>query len=441
MWVSNLACSVRELSGARCVGRVSEVVGLRLTVSGLERMLGVGARCRVRRSSGSVVGEVVGVDRRGTHLLPYGDWAGVGPGAEVEYLPNVGGINPGPGWIGRVVNALGQPVDDRGPLPLGARERPLQASAPSAFTRRPVGGRIETGIKALDVFAPLCLGQRMGIFAGSGVGKSTMLSMLARQAEADVVVVALVGERGREVRDFIENALGEEGMRRSVLVVATGDEAPLMRRQAALTATSVAEAFRDQGVNVLLMVDSVTRFAHAHREIGLSLGEPPVARGYPPTVFSELPRLLERAGPGGEGQGNITALYTVLMDGDDLHDPIVDAVRGTLDGHIHLSRRVAERGRYPAVDVEKSLSRMLPNCHSEAENQVMIALRRAISRYGEMEELIRLGVYKFGTDATLDHAIRVAEGAEEYLQQSTHARVSRQEAFDALECILNDRGR
>ncbi|QFT47365.1 Flagellum-specific ATP synthase [Roseivivax sp. THAF40] len=436
--ISNLASAVSELSGSRCVGRVSEVVGLRLTVVGLERILGVGARCRVHRSGDSVIGEVIGVDKRGSHLLPFGDWGGVGPGAEVECLPGVGTLRPGPEWVGRVINALGQPIDSLGPLAQGTSERPLHAEAPSPFHRRAVGARIETGIKALDVFAPLCRGQRMGIFAGSGVGKSTLMSMLTRQAETDVVVVALVGERGREVRDFVENALGEEGMRRAVLVVATGDEAPLMRRQAAFTATSVAESFRDQGANVLLMVDSVTRFAHAHREIGLSLGEPPAARGYPPTVFSLLPQLLERAGPGGEGQGNITALYTVLMDGDDPNDPIVDAVRGTLDGHIHLSRRVAERGRFPAIDVEKSLSRMLPHCHSDQENEIMLQMRRALSRYGEMEDLVRLGVYKAGTNALVDQSIKIAEKAEEALRQGTHSRVSTLEAFSEFSEILKD---
>ncbi|MHA6327014.1 FliI/YscN family ATPase [Roseivivax sp. CAU 1753] len=438
MSISNLASAVREVTTVRCVGRVSEVVGLRATVVGLERILGVGSRCRIRKASESVLGEVVAVDRRGSHLLPFGDWTGVGPGAEVEHLPTHGGIRPGRGWIGRVINALAEPIDDRGPLPQDAPEKPLHARVPSPFKRRAVGARIETGIKVVDVFAPLCQGQRMGVFAGSGVGKSTLLSMMTRQAEADVVVVALVGERGREVRDFIGNALGKEGMARAVLVVATGDEAPLMRRQAALTATSVAEAFRDAGQNVLLLVDSVTRFAHAHREIGLSLGEPPAARGYPPTVFSQLPQLLERAGPGGEGQGNITALYTVLMDGDDPNDPIVDAVRGTLDGHILLSRRVAERGRFPAVDIEKSLSRMLPHCHSTAENELMLELRRAISRYGEMEDLVRLGVYKSGTDAVLDQSIRIAERAEEYFQQSIEARVPSKEVFTAIDSLLNE---
>ncbi len=428
------------MRSVRRVGRVREVVGLRLTVEGLEAVLGVGDLCLVHAPKGPVMSEVIGIDRKGAHLLPFGDWTGVGPGSEVEYLADGLVMHPGPGWIGRVLNALALPIDGKGPLPLDGPDQTHHARVPSPFLRRAVGKRLETGVKAIDVFAPLCRGQRMGLFAGSGVGKSTLLSMLTRHAEADVIVVGLVGERGREVRDFIENTLGAEGMRRAVLVVATGDEAPLMRRQAAETATHIAEAFRNQGADVLLMVDSITRYAHAHREIGLSLGEPPAARGYPPTVFSKLPKLLERAGPGTDGQGNITAFYTVLMDGDDMNDPVVDAVRGTLDGHVHLSRTFAERGRYPAVDIEKSLSRMLPHCHSDAENDIMLRIRRAMSRHSEMEDLIQLGIYKAGTDPALDQAIKIAVAAEEVLKQSVSAAVPSQEAFVDFERVLKENG-
>ena len=292
----------------------------------------------------------------------------------------------------------------------------------------------------MDIFAPLCTGQRMGIFAGSGVGKSTLMSMLARRGEADVIVVCLVGERGREVQDFLKHALGPEGLARSVVVAATGDAAPLLRRQAAWTATTVAEALRDEGLNVLMMLDSVTRFAQAQREIGLSLGEPPAARGYPPTVFAELPQLLERTGPGTEGQGDITALYTVLVDGDDLNDPVADAVRGILDGHLVLSRRVAERGRYPAIDLERSLSRMLPDCHSPAENAVLTAARSALGRYGEMEDLIRIGAYKSGADPATDRSVAVATGAETFLTQSRDSHVATGQAFEGLHAILSEAG-
>jgi flagellum-specific ATP synthase len=266
------------------------------------------------------------------------------------------------------------------------------------------------------------------------------MSILARRAEADVIVVGLVGERGREVQDFIRNALGPEGMARSVIVAATGDTAPLMRRQAAATATAVAEALRDRGMHVLLMIDSVTRFAQAQREIGLSLGEPPAARGYPPTVFAELPQLLERSGPGAEGQGDITALYTVLVDGDDMNDPVADSVRGILDGHLILSRRVAERGRYPAVDLERSLSRMLPDCHDAAENAVLGAVRSAIGRYADIEELVRIGAYQTGTDPETDQAIAIAEATERYLAQPREEAVSVDDAFAGLTEILRAAG-
>jgi flagellum-specific ATP synthase len=438
--ISDLAARVEEIAQPRLTGRVREIVGLRLTAAGLDRQLSIGARCRIHGRGGPVMGEVVGVDARGTHLLPFGDWGGVRRGDAVQALPRNTGISPGPGWIGRTVNALGQPVDGKGPLPAGRVQRGFRALAPSAFDRRAVGRRIETGVRVLDVFAPVCRGQRMGIFAGSGVGKSTMLASLARRADADVIVVGLVGERGREVRDFIEETLGPEGMARSVLVVATSDEAPLMRRQAALTATAVAESFRDAGQHVLLMLDSVTRFAHAHREIGLSLGEPPTARGYPPTVFSELPKLLERTGPGCEGQGDITALYTVLMDGDDLNDPIVDAVRGVLDGHIVLSRQVAEKGRYPAVDLQKSLSRMLPDCHSEAENAILAGARRAAAKFEQIEELLQIGAYKAGTDPEIDAAIRIAGALEELMHQPKGSAVTSAEAFQATQAVLEREG-
>ncbi|ETX28920.1 FliI/YscN family ATPase [Roseivivax isoporae] len=437
---STMRAAVEAVPNARRVGRVSAVIGLRLTVTGLDRALGIGTRCTVHGEAGPVPGEVVGVDAAGAHILPFGTWDGVGPGTPVEIGGAEEGLRAGPDWIGRVIDALGRPVDGRGPLPPAGRARPVRAAPPSAFARRPVGARLETGVRTLDVFAPLCHGQRMGIFAGSGVGKSTLMSMLARRAETDAIVVGLVGERGREVQDFIRTALGEEGLARSILVVATGDEAPLLRRQAAWTATAVAEALRDAGMRVLLMIDSVTRFAQAQREIGLSLGEPPAARGFPPSVFSELPQLLERAGPGSAGQGDITALYTVLVDGDDMNDPVADAVRGTLDGHLVLSRRIAERGRYPAVDLERSLSRMLPDCHSDTENAILGAARAAIARYTDMEELIRLGAYRRGTDAEVDRAILFAEAAEKFLAQGRGEATPAADAFAGLARLLDDAG-
>ncbi|WP_037256901.1 FliI/YscN family ATPase [Roseivivax halodurans] len=433
--------AAHDLPGRRITGHVSAVIGMKLTVRGIERAVGIGARCRVTPLAGpSVDGEVLGIDEAGVHLLPFGTWSGIGPGASVEVIPGGATLRPGRAWIGRVIDPLGAPLDDLGALPPAGPARPIRSAPPPAFGRRSVGSRLETGVKAMDIFAPLCTGQRMGIFAGSGVGKSTLMSMLARRGEADVIVVCLVGERGREVQDFLRHALGPEGLARSVVVAATGDAAPLLRRQAAWTATTVAEALRDEGLNVLMMLDSVTRFAQAQREIGLSLGEPPAARGYPPTVFAELPQLLERTGPGTEGQGDITALYTVLVDGDDLNDPVADAVRGILDGHLVLSRRVAERGRYPAIDLERSLSRMLPDCHSPAENAVLTAARSALGRYGEMEDLIRIGAYKSGADPATDTSVAVATGAETYLAQSRDSHVPTCDAFAGLRAILSEAG-
>ncbi len=411
-----------------------------LTVTGLERALGIGQRCWVEGANGAIMGEAVGTGPGGTQVLPFGTWDGVVVGDRVSLATGGEELRPDISWRGRVMDALGRPLDGRGPLHEGPAARRVRAGPPPAFARRRVGGRLQTGVRAMDIFTPLCRGQRMGIFAGSGVGKSSLLAMLAKRAEADVIVIGLVGERGREVQDFIQHDLGEEGMARAVLVVSTGDEPPLMRRQAAWTATTVAEHFRDAGQNVLLLIDSVTRFAMAQREIGLSGGEPPTAKGYPPTVFAELPRLMERAGPGMGEAGDITALFTVLVDGDDMNDPVADAVRGILDGHVLLDRRIAEQGRFPAVDLLGSVSRMLPDCHSEAEYDALRRARRLMTRYRDMEELIRIGAYRPGADAETDRAIRFQEPAEAFLTQRKQEFTPTAESFAALGQMLLDAG-
>ena len=345
----------------------------------------------------------------------------------------------GNGWIGRVIDPLGRPLDGKGALPRGRSAHPVRANPPDATRRARLGARIDLGVRALDLFATCRQGQRLGLFAGSGVGKSTLLSMLARHAACDVAVLALVGERGREVREFIEDDLGAEGLARSVVVIATSDQPPLMRREAAYAAMTVAENFRDQGKSVLLLMDSVTRFCLALREIGLSAGEPPATRGYPPSVFAELPRLLERAGPGlvHNGQaGQITGLFTVLVEGDDHNEPVSDAVRGILDGHVILDRRIGEAGRYPAIDILRSLSRTVPGCLSPEEAALATRARGLLAVQAEMADLVRLGAYKAGSDARVDEALRLVPKLETLLRQGRHEFTSLNDSFTHLRDIL-----
>ncbi|NEX94975.1 FliI/YscN family ATPase, partial [Caulobacter sp. 17J65-9] len=338
---------------------------------------------------------------------------------------------------------FGQPVDGLGPLPTGQAAYPLRAAPPSAHARARVGERLDLGVRAMDVFTTCCRGQRLGVFAGSGVGKSVLLSMLAREATCDAVVVGLIGERGREVREFIEETLGEAGLRRAIVVVATSDEPALKRRQAAYMTMAIAEFLRDQDLEVLCLMDSVTRFAMAQREIGLAAGEPPTTKGYTPTVFTELPKLLERAGPGpiradGSQAGPITGLFTVLVDGDDHNEPIADAVRGILDGHIVMSRSIAERGRFPAIDVLKSISRTMPGCQLPHEREIVRGAREVLSAYSNMEELIRIGAYRTGADPMVDRAIRLNPAVEDFLRQGKDEVTRLDESFAHLHSILTE---
>ena len=338
--------------------------------------------------------------------------------------------------LGRIIDPFGNPIDGRGAFGSRSCLRPVRAAAPEAATRARLGSRLDLGVRVLDVFTTCRKGQRLGLFAGSGVGKSTLLSMLARQTASDMAVIALVGERGREVREFVEDELGPEGMSRSVVVVATSDSPPLMRREAAYTAMAVAEYFRDQGQSVLLMVDSVTRFCLALREIGLSLGEPPATRGYPPSVFAELPKLLERAGPGPERTGSrpgyITGLFTVLVEGDDHNEPIADAVRGILDGHVILDRRIGESGRYPAVDILRSLSRSVPGCLSSQESELAQRARAILALHEEMADLVRLGAYRPGSDPAVDEALVLTPRIERVFRQPRDERAEAGDAFKLL---------
>ncbi len=343
------------------------------------------------------------------------------PGAEV-ILRGEAPLRVGAGWLGRVVDSRGRPMDGGPALPPGGTGRAIRAAAPAAGRRARLGPRIGLGVRAMDLFATCREGQRLGLFAASGVGKSSLLAMLARSDAFDVTVVGLVGERGRELREFVEDDLGAAGMARSVVVCATSDSSALERRDAALAAMTVAEHFRDEGLRVLLLMDSVTRFALALREIGLAAGEPPATRGYPPSVFAWLPRLLERAGPGeeradGRPAGTITAIFTVLVEGDDHDEPIADAVRGILDGHVVLDRRIGEGGRYPAVDVLRSLSRTVPGCLEPGERALAARARAALATHAEVADLVRLGAYRAGTDPAVDEAVRLVPRIEAVLRQ------------------------
>jgi flagellum-specific ATP synthase len=384
MLLEGVSQTIASLPSQQYFGRVGAILGMLVEIGGVQRNLSIGGRCVVRARDGAPIPcEVVGFRNGRTLAMPFGALTGVGLGCRVDVASVPPAVFPDRRWLGRVVNAMGEPIDGKGPIANGPVPYPLRQNPPPAHARRRVEGKIDLGIRALNTFLTCCRGQRMGIFAGSGVGKSVLLSMLARYTANDCTVIGLIGERGREVQEFIQADLGEEGLARSVVIVATSDESALMRRQAAYVTLSVAEYFRDQGDDVLCLMDSVTRFAMAQREIGLSAGEPPASKGYTPTVFVELPRLLERAGPG-TGAGSITGLFTVLVEGDDHNEPIADAVRGILDGHIVLDRRIAQRGRYPAIDILRSVSRTMPGCNNDDENRVVGKGRAILSAYEDM---------------------------------------------------------
>ncbi len=435
----HLLSEIDRLPAMALTGRVTAVKGLLIECTGIEQVLSVGARCKVQGALSAgheVICEVVGFRDQVALLMPFGSVEGVGLGAKVTVMQAASTVEPSAAWLGRIVNAFGDPIDGKGPLPKGGVPYLLRGDPPPAASRQRVGGKLDTGVRAINTFLTCCYGQRMGIFAGSGVGKSILMSMLARYSKADINIIGLIGERGREVQEFIEDDLGEDGLKRSIVVVATSSESALMRRQAAYTTLAIAEYFRDQNNEVLCLMDSVTRFAMAQREIGLSAGEPPTTKGYTPTVFAELPRLLERAGPGVVGSGNITGLLSVLVEGDDTSEPIADAVRGILDGHIVLDREIAQRGRYPAINLLKSVSRMLPDANSEEENKLIAIARRFLSTYENMAELIRLGAYRRGTDPEVDRAMQFYPQIEAFLTQREHESSNLEEGYELLAKVL-----
>lgn len=435
--LDGLRAEISALSALRNVGRVASVKGSALRVSGLSGVARLGDRVRIHTRDGPPrTGEVLQLEQASVLVLPDESADGMALGDRVSLL-GANMIAPAPDWIGRVIDPYGQPLDDR-PLLRGTQERPVRADPPAPARRRPLGQRLETGMTAFNTFLPIVKGQRMGLFAGSGVGKSMLLGHLARNMQADIVVAALIGERGRELGDFIRDVLGPEGMRRAVIVAATSDRSPLVRRRCAWTAMAVAEHFRDQGRHVLFLADSITRFAEAHREISIAAGEMPALRGYPASTAPAIMSLCERAGPGAGEAGDITALLTVLVAGSDMDEPVADILRGVLDGHVVLDRQIAERGRYPAIDLLRSVSRSLPGALDTEENALISQARRYLGSYARAETMIKAGLYVEGSDPELDQAIRIWPELDGFLGDTETG--SARNSFARLSVIMRRAG-
>lgn len=414
-------------------GRVRELTGLLIRARGLK--VGVGEICRIyEKGGGFLEAEVVGFQEEDTLLMTSGDGVGIRPGAGVRPMGERYSVTVGEEMLGRVLDDRGRPMDGKGPL--RGKRVPLISTPPSPLRRQRITEPLDLGIRAINGLVTCGKGQRLGIFAGSGVGKSVLLGMMAKFTEADMNVIALVGERGREVREFIERDLGEEGLRKSVVVVSTSDQPPLAKIRAALAAQTIAEFFRDQGHDVLLLMDSLTRVAMAQREIGLAVGEPPTAKGYTPSVFALLPRLLERAGKDG-GKGSITGLYTVLVEGDDLNEPISDTARSILDGHIVLSRELARENHYPAIDVLASISRLMPDIVDARQKEYAGKFLETLARYKKMEDMIHLGMYQKGSNAEVDYAISMIDRLRAYLRQDMNERRDFIDSLQGLICLFD----
>ncbi len=415
-------------------GRLIRVVGLTLEAVGVKAP--VGSQCLVETSQGDLIAEIVGFSQDKTFLMPEQSLQGVTPGARVVPLSTKAKLPFSMEMLGRVIDGVGKPLDGLGPIKnIGDYQHSNKPINP--LSRRAITEPLDVGVRSINSFLTVGKGQRMGLFAGSGVGKSVLLGMMTRGTTADVIVVGLVGERGREVKEFIEEILGEEGRKRSVVVAAPADNSPLMRLKGCETAVQISEYFRDQGLNVLLLIDSVTRYAQAQREIALAVGEPPATKGYPPSVFSKLPQLIERAGNGGDGQGSITAFFTVLTEGDDLQDPIADAARAILDGHIILSRELADAGHFPAVNIEGSISRVMPMVTSDEHQQLARQLKQVYALYQENKDLIAIGAYSKGTDPRIDQAINLLPVISFFLQQKMQEVIPYDQSLSQLQEILS----
>lgn len=413
-----IAARMRQEKLIRHYGLVHAIQAGVVLVSGLNNHAALGDRVEFHLpGTARLQGEVIALQARFAAILPEGPSEGlhIGARAELLFAPR---LSPAESWIGRIIDPLGQPLDGR-PLEAGPEARRYRTAPPPAATRNRLGGRLQTGLAVFDTILPIVQGQRLGLFAGSGVGKSTLLSALAKGVAADVVVIGLIGERGRELREFVEEVLGPEGMARAVVVAATSDQSPMMRRRCAWAAMTVAEFFRDQGLHVLFLADSITRFAEAHREIALAGGESPSYRGFPPSVSNLIMALAERSGPGPRGAGDITGIFSVLVAGSDMEEPIADILRGVLDGHVVLDRAIAERGRFPAIDVLRSVSRSLPQAASAAENGLLARARAMLGAYTESELMIRAGLYSAGADPNLDEAVRLYPGLDDFVTRQS----------------------
>lgn len=411
-------------------GKVTRMVGLTMEAVGCK--VALGDRCTVQvRQDKWVESEVVGFTGNLTYLMPTEAINGISPGARVKPLSGEGMMLVGPELLGRVINGLGYPLDGKGPIK-ATESIGMQGDIINPLRRKPITEPLDVGIKSINSLLTVGKGQRLGLFAGSGVGKSMLLGMMTRFTEADITIVGLIGERGREVKEFIEQILGPEGLARSVVIASPADDSALMRLRAATLTTRIAEYYRDQGKNVLLLMDSLTRYAQAQREIALSVGEPPATKGYPPSVFSKIPQLVERAGNGAEGGGSITAFYTVLTEGDDQQDPIADASRAILDGHFVLSRRLAEEGHYPAIDIEASISRAMPHIVSDAHLKGALRVKQLYSKYQQNQDLIAVGAYVKGADPDTDQAITLMPEIKSFLQQGLGEQFTIDASLEAL---------
>lgn len=436
--VEKIFTAIDQINTYKHFGKVQRVVGIMIESAGPEA--NIGEVCYIHSKSNRkdpVLAEVIGFNNEKIVLMPYSEVTEIGPGCLVEASAKALSIQLGKGLIGSVVNSLGIPLDGS-PLPKGLSNYVTEQSPPNPLSRPPITEPIQVGVKVIDSMLTVGKGQRIGIFAGSGVGKSTLLGMIARNSEADINVIALIGERGREVREFIENDLGKEGLKKSIVVVATSDQPALMRIKGAYTATAISEYFRDLGYKVNLMMDSVTRFAMAQREVGLAAGEPPTTKGYTPSVFATLPKLLERTGT--NEHGSITAFYTVLVDGDDMNEPIADTVRGILDGHFVMDRKLAEKGQYPAINVLKSISRVMKQIADPHHLELSQQIRLLMSTYEQNRELIQIGAYKRGTDQEIDRSITYHSRIQEFLKQGIYDYHTFDQSIQKMEELLNGGG-